>query len=87
MAYTQKYLDANREKINERRREKYSSKARKSDYADKREEILKKGKEDRAICPLCNLDFRRLYIKKHIRTRHKTDPPENLDELICKPCD
>lgn len=76
MAYTQKYLEVNREKINERRRNKYSSKLRKEEYAEKREQILQKGKEDRATCPLCNLDFRRLYIKKHIVTRHKITPPE-----------
>jgi hypothetical protein len=85
MVSTQKYLEANREKINERKRNKYSSELRKAEYAETREVILKKGKEDRAICPLCNLDFRRLYIKKHIITRHKIDPPENLKELICVP--
>ena len=70
MAYTQKYVETNRDKINEKRRVKYSSEVRKAQYQEKREEILKKGKEDRANCPLCGLDFRRLYISKHIATRH-----------------
>jgi hypothetical protein len=70
MAYTRKYVEANREKINEKRRVKYSAEDRKAEYQQKREEILRKGKEDRANCPLCGLDFRRLYIPKHIATRH-----------------
>lgn len=82
MPYTEKYAEANREKINEKRRDKYSSELRKAEYAAKRQDILQRGKEDRATCPLCNLDFRRLYIKKHIITRHKIDPPENLKDLI-----
>ncbi len=87
MAYTRKYVEANREKINEKRRDKYSAELRKAEYQMKREEILQKGKDDRAICPLCGLDFRRLYIKKHVVTRHKlSTPPENLNELIkCVP--
>ena len=86
MAYSEKYLETNRDKINERRRVKYSTEYRKAAYKDKREEILRKGKEDRANCPLCGLDFRRLYIKKHIITRHKlTELPANLDDLICRP--
>jgi hypothetical protein len=86
MAYTREYVEANREKINEKRRVKYSTEHRKAEYQEKREEILRKGKEDRSNCPLCGLDFRRLYIKKHLITRHKlTELPENLDDLICRP--
>ena len=80
------YIEANRETINLKRRQRYNTDYRKAEYQEKREEILRKGKEDRANCPLCNLDFRRLYIRKHIVTRHKTNPPENLNELIkCVP--
>lgn len=79
MAYSTAYLEANRETINYKRRTKYSSVDRKAEYREKRLDILKQGKEDRAICPLCGLDFRRLYIKKHIMTRHKCNPPEDLD--------
>ena len=86
MAYTREYVEANREKINLKRRQRYNTDYRKVEYQEKREEILRKGKEDRANCPLCGLDFRRLYIKKHIITRHKLkELPENLDELICRP--
>ena len=70
MAYTRSYVEANREKINEKKRMKYSTENRKAEYREKREEILQKSKEDRAICPLCGLDYRRLYIPRHIETRH-----------------
>ena len=73
MAYTQKYLDENREMINQKRREKYVSRDRKAEYQLHREAILKRGKEDRASCPLCGLEFRRLYIPKHIKARHKEE--------------
>lgn len=85
MAYTRKYADANRDLINEKRRAKYSTIDRKLEYKQHREEILRKGKEDRMPCPLCGLDFRRLYIKKHILTRHKlTVLPDGVAELICR---
>lgn len=70
MAYTWEYVEANREKINEKRRVTYCTERRKVEYQRKREEILKSQKDDRANCPLCGLDFRRLYIPKHIKIRH-----------------
>ena len=82
MAHTKKYVEANRDKINETRRDKYSSEQRKAEYQLKREEILRKGKEERAICPLCGLDFRRLYIPKHVVTRHKMSR-NNILALSC----
>ena len=71
MVYTKQYIEANRETINMKRRQKYDSDLRKLEYQQKRESILKHEKEDRANCPLCGLDFRRLYIPRHIATRHK----------------
>ena len=71
MAYTREYVETNREKINGNRRVKYSPQNRKAEYQQNREDILKRGKEDRSNCPLCGLDFRRLYIPKHVVTRHK----------------
>ena len=73
MAYTPEYLEKNREIINEKRRDKYVSRDRKAEYQMHREAILKRGREDRAQCPLCKLEFRRLYIPRHIETRHKID--------------
>lgn len=86
MGSSPEYIEANRETINLKRRQKYNTEIRKAEYQEKREEILKKGKEDRAICPLCRLDFRRLYIKKHIVTRHKCEPPEGLEVGLKKRC-
>jgi len=83
MGSSPEYVEANRESINLKRRNRYNSEQRRAEYQEKRETILKRGREDRSNCPLCGLDFRRLYIKRHIVTRHKlTD--FNLDELICK---
>ena len=70
MAYTREYVETNREKLNEKRRVTYCTERRKAEYQRKREEILKSQKDDRANCPLCGLDFRRLYIPKHITIRH-----------------
>ena len=71
MGYTKEYADKNRESINEKRRMKYSSELRKEEYKKQRCAVLEKGRSDRAECPLCGLEFRRLYIPKHIATRHK----------------
>jgi hypothetical protein len=77
------YIEANREEINLKRRKRYNSESRKADYQLKRCEILQKGREDRANCPLCGLDFRRLYIRKHLITRHKLAELPDLTNL-CK---
>ena len=71
MASSRQYLEANREILNEKRRIRYGSEDRKKEYQENREEILKKKKEDRLACPICNLKYRRLYIKQHIKTRHE----------------
>ena len=80
MGYTKEYAEKNRETINEKRRNKYSSERRKEEYNEKRCAILEQGRSDRAECPLCGLDFRRLYIPKHIATRHK-----KKTEPVCHP--
>lgn len=72
-----------REEVNERRRKRYCSETRRELYQKKREEILESGKADRARCPMCQLDFRRLYIPRHIVTRHKVPVPA---DLVCEPC-
>lgn len=78
------YIEANREIINEKRRNRYCSELRKEDYHQNREQILKKCRDDRMDCPLCGLEFRRLYIPKHIATRHnkkRSLPEEDTDNL------
>lgn len=83
MGYSEEYLETHRETINKKRREAYVSADRKADYRAKREAILSAGKEDRANCPLCGLDFRRLYIPKHVVTRHKMSKEDFMN--MCKP--
>ena len=76
------YIEANRDIINEKRRSRYSSEQRKAEYQQKRTKILKKSRLDRACCPLCGIDFRRLYIPQHIATRHNKRPKEaEADDL------
>ena len=85
MPYTKEYQDKNREIINEKRRSKYNSEERKQHYKQNREQILAALKQDRVNCPLCGLDYGRLYLTKHIATRHNKPRvciqqaiPENL---------
>jgi hypothetical protein len=80
MAYTQEYIETHRDAINTKKRQKYSSERRRAEYYRTRGAILKKGREDRANCPLCGLDFRRLYIPRHIATRHKKQTAQNLTD-------
>ena len=70
MGYSAIYLEKNREKINQKRREKYNSDARKVDYERNKERISELGKADRCICPHCKLSFRTVYLQKHIKCRH-----------------
>lgn len=85
MAYTKKYLEVNREIINLKRREKYSSDARKADYKLKRDEISQKGKLDVKSCPICQINYRRTYLKKHMINRHKLSEDE-LPHDLCVTC-
>jgi hypothetical protein len=71
MVSSQKYLDENREILNEKRRARYSSEERKLDYQKNRIQILEKKKNDREPCPMCGLMYRRAYITTHIKTRHE----------------
>jgi hypothetical protein len=70
------YIEANREIINYKRRMRYDSEARKKEYNENREVILKQKRNDRSECPLCKLEYRRLYIPQHLVTRHKISKEE-----------
>jgi len=76
------YIEANRDMINYKRRMRYDSEARKKEYIENRESILLQKKNDRSQCPLCKLDFRRLYIPQHLITRHKISKEEACQ--LCK---
>jgi hypothetical protein len=55
-------------------------------YQQTRVARLEKEKKDVRACPVCEINFRRLYLKKHLLHRHKFDQ-EKVDELLCSPCD
>ena len=76
MGSSAEYIEANRETINMKRRQRYNSEARKEEYRLNRVEILQKKKDDRTMCPLCSLAYGRFYLKKHLVTRHKM--PQNV---------
>ena len=63
-----------REKHGERLREMKRQK-----YQENREAILQKGRNDKQECPICKIEYRRLYLKRHLLSRHKFD-----EEIICQ---
>ena len=71
MGNSKEYLDRHREEINERRRHKYDADARKRKYLENRDAILQKCKEDKAMCPICQIEYHRPYLKTHLTCRHK----------------
>ena len=46
-------------------------------YQDNKEAILLARKEDKQMCPICQIEYGRLYLDKHLKNRHKI-LPENL---------
>ena len=42
-------------------------------YYENKDAILEKQKADRVECPICKIEYRRLYLKRHLLTRHKLD--------------
>ena len=80
MVYTQKYYDTHRESINAKRRERYDSAARKEEYYLNRDLILQKKREDKAMCPLCSIEYGRFYLRKHLLSRHKL-PVDECDNM------
>ena len=67
---------ANAQRINAQRRLRYletreaDNARRRRVYSEMSEALLAKQRADRAACPICNKDLRRLYINKHIQTKH-----------------
>ena len=83
MAYTKAYLEKNREIINLKRRQKYCSGSRNVYYRKHRDAILQKSKEDTAMCPICQISYRRLYLSKHLECRHKFGNDRIAELLEC----
>ena len=75
--YNKDWYEANRDRINEKRRIQYAedsngiNEKRRREYIAQREQILQRQREDRKECPLCHLTFRRSYLGRHVATRHK----------------
>ena len=61
MVNSKEYLEKNREAINQQRRERYNSEARKRRYYEKRDTMLQRCREDKAMCPLCRIEYHRRY--------------------------
>lgn len=61
-----------REKNLERKREHY-------------QRIKEDAKLDVKPCPICTINYRRLYLKKHMMLRHKLPESELPFDLLCKP--
>ena len=71
MPNSKEYLERNREAINQRRRERYDSDTRKRKYYDDRDNILQKRRADKALCPLCRIEYHRPYLRAHLAGRHR----------------
>ena len=65
-----------REAVNQRRRERYDSDARKRNYYENRDAILQKCREDKAVCPLCCIEYHRPYLRTHLVSRHRLEASE-----------
>ena len=76
MANSKEYLERNREAINQQRRERYNSEARKRRYYEKRDTILQRCREDKAMCPLCRIEYHRRYLRTHLVGRHRLEESE-----------
>ena len=42
-------------------------------------------KQDVKQCPICQINYRRTYLKKHMLNRHKMSEEELPTDLCCKP--
>lgn len=82
MGYTTTYFEHNREIINEKRRAKYDPIQRRNAYNEKRTEILKSLKENKRMCPLCNIMYHGRYLKTHIVKRHGKSDEECKDLML-----
>ena len=58
------FYNTHKDEINLKRRQSYDL---------KKDDISKAGKEDVRTCPLCNIDYRRVYLHAHLQNRHKVE--------------
>ena len=71
---------ANAEKTRQQQRARYSSSVRQAKYLANREDILLKSRNNKVLCPHCNIRYHAPYILKHLVGRHK------LSEADAKTC-
>ena len=75
-SYKREWRKQNASRVNAQRRARHAeiksqvNAARRHRYAQNAEAVLAKMKADRAECPICGRSCRRLYISRHIATRH-----------------
>ena len=50
-----------------------SSISTKRKYYEKRDAILQKCREDKALCPLCCIQYHRPYLRTHLMGRHRLE--------------
>ena len=70
-----KYIEKNRESRNLKKRE---------DYMRDRNNILEKSRTDLKQCPICTINYRRLYLPHHMVNRHKIQRENLPPDLLCK---
>ena len=51
----------------------------------KRDTILQKCWEDKAVCPLCRIEYHRPYLRTHLVGRHRLEESE-AERLLCGVC-
>lgn len=70
-----KYIEKNRENRNAKKRE---------NYMRDREKILERSRNDLKVCPICAINYRRLYLPHHMTKRHKIEKENLPPDLLCK---
>ena len=73
--------ERNRDAMNQRRREQYDSDARMRRYYENRGVILQRRRENKALCPLCRIEYRRPYLRTHLVGRHRLEVSD-VDRLV-----
>ena len=69
------YREANKERLKEQKKQYNEQnrdilKAKKKEYYEQHKAEIRQKQNERAICPHCNLDFRKTYLSKHIEIKH-----------------
>jgi hypothetical protein len=74
---TREWIEANRENINEKRRQRYMQEKEKEDWPERREKMLQRKKLAKQMCPICQIMYGKVYLKHHLAGRHKVCEKKN----------